>query len=213
METERAGTMKNWNSEGHLTDLAQELWASGEAEDQDIQRIDSHLRGCPACRAHQAEWRELFHALASLPVLEPSPSFDRLVMERVRKPAAESAAASWLPALVRRLRPVAVVTTALWTGVVIGGAVWLEASLGVSLPTLIARSLAFARELAWSAVIKIGALAHVSGLLEVWGEMVRTVPGPGVLSAVALMTALAGLAIWGLYRVTGYQPSRVNAHV
>jgi hypothetical protein len=59
----------------------------------------------------------------------------------------------------------------------------------------------------------VGALLHVSGLVELWAELARAVPGPGVLSAVALMTAFSGLAIWGLYRVTGYQPSRVSAHV
>ena len=70
-----------------------------------------------------------------------------------------------------------------------------------------------ARQLVWAGVIKLGALLHVSGLAELWAELARAVPGPGVLSAVALMTAFSGLAIWGLYRVTGYQPSTVSAHV
>ncbi len=206
--------MKNWTSEGHLTDLALQLWAAGEAADQDSQRVNDHLRGCPACRAQEAEWRELFHALSALPPLEPSGSFNQQVLARVRKPAvARGAAAAWLPALVRRLRPVAAVTAALWTAAVLGGAVWLSAGLGLSGAALVARALTYARQLVWAGVIKVGALLHVSGLAELWAELARAVPGPGVLSAVALMTAFSGLAIWGLYRVTGYQPSTVSAHV
>ena len=112
-----------------------------------------------------------------------------------------------------RLRPVAAVTAALWTAAVLGGAVWLSAGLGLSGAALVARALTYARQLVWAGVIKVGALLHVSGLAELWAELARAVPGPGVLSAVALMTAFSGLAIWGLYRVTGYQPSTVSAHV
>ena len=205
--------MKNWNSEGHLTDLARELWAAGEAEGSGAERTQDHLQSCSSCRAQVEEWREIFHALSSLPALEPSLSFDRRVMDRVRMPVAAPSEAAWLPTLVRRLRPVAVATSALWSAVVVGGIIWLGAGVGTSGTALVAGAIAYLSDLAWGAVVKVGAFLHISGTLELWAEFARVVPGPGVLSAVALMTAFAGLGIWGLYRVAGIQPTRVNAHV
>lgn len=202
--------MKTWTSEGHLTDLVLELWADGLTEGLEVRRIDHHLQTCQACQAREAEWRSLFHALSALPTPKPSPSFDAEVLARVRKPAAASR--SWAP-LARRLRPVAVVAAAFWGGIVVAGAAWLGASTGLSPSGLIAAGLAFLGEAAWSAVIRVGALLQVSGLVDLWAEIAGSVPGPGVLSALALMNAFAGLAIWGLYRMTVKQPARAQSNV
>lgn len=201
-------------SEGHLTDTAMELRAAGEAEARELQAIDSHLQVCPECQARQAEWRELFFALARLESLEPSPAFDDRVMARVRQPVRVPAAAParWLK-LARRLRPVALGAAAVWGGVVVGGTVWLGARMDVSAAAVIARFFNYSTQLAWAGVVKIGAFLELSGLGAAWTTAAEAVPGPGVLSAVAFMTAVSAIAIWTLYRLTGYQPSGMNAHV
>lgn len=205
--------MSNWTSEGHLSELALEFRAAGEAEARELQAMDSHVRACPACQAREAEWRGLFQALASLQVAELSPAFDDRVMARVRLPVrAGTALLGWMPRLVRGLRPVAVATAAAWTAAVVGGAVWLQSQVNVPAGILFARLLNQAKELLLAALIKLGAILQLSGVADLWATVVETVPGPGVVVAAALVAVLSGLAIWTLYRVTGYQPPRVNAH-
>lgn len=213
MENSGQVDMSNWTSEGHLSELALELWAADEAEAQELQAMDGHVQACPACQAREAEWRRLFQALASLQVAEPSPAFHGRVMARVRLPVgARAAAPHWLPRLARSLRPVAVSAAAAWTVAVVGGAVWLQGQVNVPAGILFARFLNQAKELLLAALIKLGAILQLSGVADSWATVVETVPGPGVVVAAALVAVLSGLAIWTLYRVTGYQPPRVNAH-
>ncbi len=205
--------MKIWTSEGHLLELALELRAAGELPVHELQAIDSHLEGCPACRAEDARWRRLFHTLATLQAVEPSASFDEAVMARVRLPErAETVVTARIPALVRRLRPVAVGAAALWSVAVVGGIAWLQSVVDVPSSVLVARLLNSARELLLAAVLKLGAILQLSGIADAWGELVDTVPGSGVVIAGALVTVLSGLAIWTLYRVTGHEPPEVSAH-
>lgn len=200
--------MKTWTPEGHLTDWVLELRAAGEAATRELRATDEHLEACPACRAREVDWRRLIDALESLPALKPSASFDQAVMARVRT----RAAAARLPALARRLRPVAVAAAAVWSAAVVGGAIWLSR---VDLPAgaLIARGLGGMRDLLWAGILKLGAMAHVSGFLEFWSQAVGAVPGSVLLSAAAAMTAASALAIYTLYRVIDYQPSTFDAHV
>ncbi len=194
--------------------MALERRAAGEAETRELQAIDSHLQTCPECQARQAEWREIFLALARLEPVEPSPAFDDRVMARVRQPAPVAASAPpWWQKLTRRLRPVAVGATAAWGGVVAGGAIWLVAQVDVPATALFARFFDYSTKLAWAGVVKIAVFLELSGLADAWTAAAGAVPGPGVLSAVALMTAVSGLAVWTLYRITGHQPSGMNAHV
>jgi predicted anti-sigma-YlaC factor YlaD len=204
--------MKIWTSEGHLSELALEMWAVAEAETHQLQAIDGHLQACSACRSQAAEWRSLFRALASLRVPEPSASFDEQVMERVRLPVEPRAASAWLPRLARRLRPVAVGAAALWTVGVIGGAAWLQSRLDIPAALLLTRLIDGTKELLLAVAIQVGAILQLSGLAELWADVTAKVPGLGVAGALALMTAMSGLAIWTLYRVTSYQPSKVDAH-
>ena len=203
--------MKTWNSEGHLTELALERWAVGEAEGLDRQRVTNHIRTCEACAARQAEWEEFVHALSALPSLEPSRSFDELVLARVRKPSVREQHGI-IPHLGRRLRRAAVAAAALWAAVLAGGGVWMATSLTDSPGALAGQGLAYIHDLLWAGVVRVAALLQVSGIVEAWNEVASAVPGPSVLSAVALMTAFGGLALWGLYRVTGYRESRIKAH-
>ena len=83
--------MKNWTKTGHLSEMALEAWAAGEAEAQALQAMDNHIQACSDCRVEAAEWRGVFLALSSLRGVEPSASFDDKVMEQVRVPAASPA--------------------------------------------------------------------------------------------------------------------------
>jgi anti-sigma factor RsiW len=201
--------MKNWTSKGHLTELALELRAAGETEAAELQATDSHLQACPECRAREAEWRRLFHTLASLPALEPSASFDDRVMARVRVPAMAKAPAPWL---VRWVRPVVLGIAASWAVVVIGGGAWLNRQLDVPAGALVARLFSQVGDLALAALIRLGTFLHLSGLADTWSRFIETVPGQSVALAAALMAVVSGLAIWTLYRVISYQPPEAEAH-
>lgn len=204
--------MTNWNTEGHLTDLALELLAVGEAETQELSVINGHLAECKPCRARSADWRDFIQTFESVPPLEPSPAFDDRVMERVHV-AAAPARAAWVPKLARRLRPVALGAAAAWSAIVIGGGLWLGSQAEIPAAALVARGIGFVTNLAWAGVLEVGAAIHLSGVLDLWARAVQAVPGPGIVGAVAVMTAVSGLAIWTLHRVVGYQPSRIDAHV
>lgn len=204
--------MKEWTTEGHLSELALEMWAAGEAETHEPGAIRSHLEACPACRAREAEWRGLFHALASLEAAEPSAAFDDAVMAHLRLPGEEEvAAAAWLPRLARRLRPVALGATAIWTAAVLVGTAWVQTRLDLPLTTVLTGMLAYLRQLTLEALIRVAAFLHLSGLGELWSQASQ-LSGPGVLAAVALMTSISGLAIWTLYRVAGTPTSKDHAN-
>ncbi len=205
--------MTNWTSEGHLTELALELWAAREAEDRELQAYDSHIQRCQACRAQTVEWRGVMLALASLRGAEPSESLADQVMEQVRLPVpAAVRARAWVPSLVLQLRRVAAAAAALWAVGVIGGVLWLGSRIDMSVGALLARLASYASDLLLAAVIRIGALLHLSRLAETIVELQQSVPGLGLAAALALMTIMSGAAIWTLHRVTTYQPSRANAH-
>lgn len=205
--------MKNWTPEGHLTDVALELRAAGEAEAPELRLSDSHLAACPACRAGAADWSRLIRALQSLPPLDPCASFDDQVMARVRVAVQAKPAAAWLPKLARKLRPVALGAAAVWSAAVIGGGLWLGGRIELPAAAFVAGGLTFIKQLLWAGVLRLGAFLHLSGLIDLWADVVEAVPGPGVLSAVAVMTAVSGLAIWTLHKVVRYEPSGVDAHV
>ncbi len=198
--------MKIWTSEGHLSELALELRATGEVGGAELEGLDAHVAGCPACRAGLAEWRGLLLALAALRDVEPSSSFDAAVLEQVRRPAA--AILLWRPRLARRLRRAAMGAAAAWVAALAGGAAWLGSRVDVPATVLLARFVNGVQELLLGTVIKVGAILHLSGLTDLWAEL----PSPTLAGALATLAALSALAVWTLYRVTGYQPSEVNAH-
>jgi len=205
--------MKNWTNKRHLSEMALEAWAAREAEDQELQAMDSHIQACSACRAEATEWRGLFLALSSLKGAEPSSSFDRKVMEQVRLPAEVPAPAqAWVHRVARTAPRVAAVVIGAWNVTLIGAAAWLQKTVDVPPAMLAARFLDFARDWVVSAAIRVAAFLHLSGFVETWTRATETVPGLGIAGALVLMTLLCGLAIWTLHRVTGYQPPRVDAH-
>lgn len=206
--------MKNWTTEGHLTELALGQSVAGELAAADLQAATSHLQACQACRARESEWRGTFLALASLQGAEPSPGFDDRVMELVHIPVpAPSAAPSLMPRTVRRLRRLAVAATTLWTAGLAGGAAWVHFRLDVGPGALLARLLASVQEVALAGAIELGTLIELSGIPETAAGAIQAVPGTGLVAALGGVAALSGLAVWTLYRVTEYQPSRVNGHV
>ena len=204
--------MKTWNSQGHLSELALERWAARELADHQLQKLEDHLAECQACAARSAEWEGLFLALNSLRGVELPASFDDRVLERVRVPvAATTSTPSRLPALARRLRPLAAAAAGLWSVGVVGGGVWLFSRADIPIGLLLGRMLGFAKELALAGTIKLAAAIQVSGIFDWWTESTGTLPGVGLAVIAALFTALASLALWTLYRV-GLQPSGMDQH-
>lgn len=205
--------MKNWTTNGHLSELALELWAVNEAEAHELPAIESHLATCPACRAKGAEWRGFLLTLASLRGVEPSGSFDDSVMQYVRIPAAKRAEApGLLVRLAHRAPRIAAAAIGAWALTLVGAAAWLQKTVDVPLALLLARFAEYARDRMILAAIDVVAYLHISGLAEWWSRFSESIPGTGFVGAVALMTALSIFAIWILYRVVGYQPPRVDAH-
>lgn len=205
--------MKIWESDGHLAELALELRAAAEAESGALQAMDDHLATCATCRAREAEWQGLFHALASLQAVEPSVGFAAAVMERVHVPSrARSPVTARWSSLVRRLRPIAIAAAAAWTAVVGGGVWWLQGRVDAPPAVLLAELASQAGGVLLAVVIKVTAFLQTTGVLEAIGEWGEAVPGQGLALALSIMTMLSGVAIWTLYRVTAYQPSRVRAN-
>jgi hypothetical protein len=89
---------------------------------------------------------------------------------------------------------------------------WLFSRVDVPAGVLLARASTGARDALLAAFIEVATALHVTGLIDFWNNFAARVPGPGIAAAAALMTALSALAIWMLYRVTGYQPARIQAH-
>ena len=204
--------MKKWTLKGHLSERALELLVADEVDREEIQGMRAHLQGCPACRAREADWREMFHALASLREVEPSPSFDERVLARVVRTGATAGFGAGWREIARRLRPVAFGAAAAWCAIVAGSAAWVIARVDVPVGVLLTRAISDARQLLLAAVIEVGTFLHLNGMVDLWNRMAEAVPGPGFAGGAALMTALSALAIWALYRVTGYEPPRIGAH-
>lgn len=203
-----------WTTSGHLSELALELWAANEAEAHDLPAIDSHLAACPACRANAAEWRGFLLTIASLRGVQPSGGFDDRVMQHVRVPAARRAEApGLLVRLAHRAPRIAAAVIGAWALTLVGAAAWLQKTVDVPLALLLARFTSYARQQLIAAAIDVVAYLHFSGLAEWWSGLSDSIPGMGLTGALALMTALSLFAIWVLYRVVGYQPPGMDAHV
>ncbi|MGD8866181.1 MAG: hypothetical protein PVI01_01090 [Gemmatimonadales bacterium] len=206
--------MTNWTNSGHLSELALELWVANEAEAHDLPAIESHLASCPACRAKAAEWRGFLLTLASLRGVEPSRGFEQRVMQHVRIPAPKRMEApGLLVRLAHRAPRIAAAVIGAWALTLVGAAAWLQKTMDVPLALLLARFSSYAWEQLIAAAIEVVAYLHFSGLAEWWSGLGDSIPGVGLAGALALMTALSLFAIWVLYRVVGYQPPRVDAHV
>ncbi len=205
--------MKNWTNTGHLSKMALEARAAGEAEAHDLQAMDSHIQACSDCRAEAAEWRGLFLALSSLRGVEPSASFDDNVMKQVRLPAVSPVPAqAWVHQVARRAPRIAAAVIGAWSVTLMGAAAWLQKTVDVPPAMLANRLLSYVSDWLLAAAIKVAAFLHLSGLADLWTRVTDTVPGIGLAGAVVLTTVLCGLAIWTLYRVIGYQPPEVDAH-
>jgi anti-sigma factor RsiW len=201
--------MTYWTTEGHLSELALDLWVTGEDEPREHGVIETHLRDCPECRAREVGWQTLLQALAALPAVGPSPAFDAGVMARVRLPVeGEVHAAAWVPGMAYRLRRMAVAAASVWAGAVLVGLAWLQAHFGVSPAALVASALGYAADALTSIALEAAALLHLSGLIELLKQSSAGLPGFALPLFLAFMAISSWIAIWTLYRVTRHQPAR-----
>lgn len=190
----------------HPSDWTLELLAEGALPPESEARVAQHVAACARCAAEVEAYRSLFAAMASLPRFEPSPSFDDAVLARVRIAPQRAAAAAWLArwlpstsrgwlvllglALAPALPLIALVAWLLSRPMVTAAGLWQVGST-------------WAREAAWSLVVRAAAQAVESGVAE-WGgsvlERLRATP-PEVLTVGTLILAVGiPLSVWTLYR-------------
>ena len=74
----------------HVTELLA-LAAAGSLAAHDSERVEAHLRECPACAARAEEWRVLADALRRLPQPRPEPALVARTRELVAASLAERA--------------------------------------------------------------------------------------------------------------------------
>ncbi len=91
-------------------------YLDGKANDADRREVESHLAACAACRTRASDFRALSGLLDGMPALEPTPSFDARLRQRI---AAEPAPGwfAWLRPLPRFAMAVAMLLAmAAWIG-------------------------------------------------------------------------------------------------
>lgn len=95
-------------------------FTDGRATDAERAAVERHIESCAACRARVVEFRGVWSALDEAPALEPSPSFDARLRQRI---AAEPRRRAWFGWLLPWPR------LALTTAVIALLAVWVATPL------------------------------------------------------------------------------------
>jgi anti-sigma factor RsiW len=65
-------------------------YADGRATSDEQRIVEAHAADCADCRARIEEFRQLFGVLGELPAVQPSPSFDAVVRQRIAAEPKES---------------------------------------------------------------------------------------------------------------------------
>jgi anti-sigma factor RsiW len=205
----------------HPTPDRLEAFVEGGLQRGDRVVIESHILGCPACRARVEEWRALFTALATLPRFEPSLGFADRVMAGVRV-APRAAWQQWADragVLVSRVAPK---TNTGWTlaaamlalPVILGGGAiaWLMSRSSVSLDALwgytrvtLVEGVQGIGSTALSAVMQTDVAAWVVAQV---GAFISTAGVTGIGAIIASAGAATMLSIWVLYRNLFRTPRR-----
>lgn len=71
-------------------------YTDGRATDAERAAVERHIATCAACRARVAEFRGVWSALDQAPALEPSPSFDARLRQRIAAEPRRSGWVAWL---------------------------------------------------------------------------------------------------------------------
>ena len=89
-------------------------YLDGRARPAEQREAEAHLNTCAACRARAAEFRRLYNVLDELPQVEPSPSFDAQLRQRIAA-APRRGVWAWLtPAPRAAFAFVALLVMAIW---------------------------------------------------------------------------------------------------
>lgn len=90
-------------------------YTDGRATDAERAAVERHIESCAACRAHVAEFRGVWSALDEAPALEPSPSFDARLRQRIAAEPRRRAWFGWLRPWPRlALATAAIALLAVW---------------------------------------------------------------------------------------------------
>lgn len=205
----------------HPTPDRLEAYVEGSLSDADRAVLESHLVSCARCQTEVEEWRALFAALASLPLLEPSPGFADRVMAgvTVHRPWTVRVAE-----LIRRLIPD---TTKGWVLItaflslpmlVIGGSVaWLLTRPAITLQGLWFVLSGWLTEGVVALAGRVAALIAENTMLDsIWRGLTGLVATTGVLelgAVAAVFAVLTMLSTWILYRNLVRPPTRKETYV
>lgn len=97
-------------------------YLDGRATDAERRAVESHLHACAACRARVAEFRSVWSALDEAPALDPSPSFDARLRQRIAaeprrftlRPSAQGSLGWLVPSLRLILATAALALLSVW---------------------------------------------------------------------------------------------------
>jgi anti-sigma factor RsiW len=90
-------------------------YTDGRATDVERAAVERHIESCAACRARVAEFRGVWSALDEAPALEPSPSFDARLRQRLSAEPRRNAWFGWLMPWPRlALATAAIALLAVW---------------------------------------------------------------------------------------------------
>jgi anti-sigma factor RsiW len=94
-------------------------YTDGRATEAERAAVERHIESCAACRARVTEFRGVWSALDEAPALEPSPSFDARLRQRIAaEPPAPGGWFGWLvPSPRLALATAALALLTVWVGI------------------------------------------------------------------------------------------------
>ena len=184
-----------------------QAFVEADLDDAATAVVDSHLTGCPRCRAEVEELHSLFEMLSSLPRLAPSAGFSDRIMARVRVRRPWFVRVSdWVEQFTPRTTHGWAVAAAVLALPVIGASLltwWLISQPGVTPQGLwliasdfTAQAMTTSWEWGWARFTESRIAAWLIGALDLVGAV-----GRGELGlAVVMFASLTAASVWILYQ-------------
>ncbi|MGH9728371.1 MAG: anti-sigma factor family protein [Candidatus Acidiferrales bacterium] len=91
-------------------------YLDGRANAEERFVVEAHLKLCPGCRERAEEFRRLWHAMAEVPAVEPSPAFDARLRQRIAEAPKPKFWGWMIPAPRFALALVLLVALSVWVG-------------------------------------------------------------------------------------------------
>ncbi len=197
-----------------------EALVEGTLDEAEQAVLNSHVIGCPRCQAELEEWRSLFVALASLPLMEPSVQFSEHIMASINlsvplparvasifKRFVPKSTMGWTLASIFLALPI-IATGALATWIIAQPWLTIEGLLVFGYTRATAVVLAFADYAGRELLTSAPALLLSTGV-----QKLIAYAGVGQLGMViAALATLTLLSVWILYRFLFRSTTRDNTN-